>query len=805
MKIAIVAPSPVPFTIGGAENLFWGLQNYINENTNHQCELIKIPSPESNLEQLINSYQNFSQLNLDHFDCVISTKYPSWMVNHDNHVCYLLHRLRGLYDTYHFSRQSLDVPWDNDEMKLAKKLSLDLGELGHDNLQASFDLCRQFVKENVDPRIVQFPGPFSRWLVHHFDSIGLDPTKIAKYSAISNVVKNRQDYFPSGVPVSVLYPPPRLSGFRCGNDDYLFTVSRLDGPKRIRMLVEAMRYVKSDIPLLIAGTGPDEAEIRQLADGDKRIQFLGFVKDSDLVEYYSNALAIPFIPYDEDYGLITIEAMMSSKPVLTLTDSGGPNEFVRNGITGFSVEPNSKSIAKIIDYLCTHREEARTMGLNAKKMTSEITWEKVVSGLLDFKPANNHNLASAKTATVKKRMVVAVTFPIYPARGGGQSRVYNLYKNLAKKFDIEIHSLCAYGQPALDRYIAPSLREIRTPVSQAHQAAEDTLSKSVGWIPVTDIVMPKLIALTPDYLNRLKTAAQKADIVVACHPYLGKVLHEMAPNTEFWLEAQDVELSIKAEILPNSDEGRQLLELVKVVEGYSWKNAKIVFACTHQDLNQLKGIYGETTAKVMEVPNGAEVDDVPFVNLEERERRKHLLGCDNKTLALFMGSWHGPNIEAAKKIIELARNLPNVVFIIIGSVCDAIVDIPITKNIKLMGVVNDDEKSVLLSVADVALNPMENGSGSNLKVLDYFAAGIALVSTDFGMRGIDANKGVHYISSEINEFFEVINGCQLNQDLDAISNNARELVVSKYSWDIISKNFYKNIECINTKSKKESH
>jgi glycosyltransferase involved in cell wall biosynthesis len=391
-------------------------------------------------------------------------------------------------------------------------------------------------------------------------------------------------------------------------------------------------------------------------------------------------------------------------------------------------------------------------------------------------------------------MVVAVTFPIYPARGGGQARVYNLYKNLAEKFDIEIHSLCAHGQPALDRYIAPGLREIRTPVSQAHQAAEDTLSKSVGWIPVTDIVMPELITLTPDYLSRLKTAAQKADIVVACHPYLGNVLHEMVPNTEFWLEAQDVELSIKTEILPNSAEGKQLLELVKAVEDYCWKNAKIVFACTHQDLNQLGGIYGETSAKVMEVPNGTEVDDVPFVDLEERERRKHLLGYDNKTVALFMGSWHGPNIEAAKKIIELARNLPNVAFIIIGSVCDAIADIPITKNIKLMGVVNNDEKAVLLGAVDVALNPMENGSGSNLKVLDYFAAGIPLVSTKFGMRGIEAKDGLHYYAIEMDTFFAAIDSGQSKDALEQIVNAARALVLERYDWAKIAKDFIQKID-----------
>ncbi len=46
MKVAIVAPSSVPFTIGGAENLWLGLLRYINKETRHDAELIKMPSPE---------------------------------------------------------------------------------------------------------------------------------------------------------------------------------------------------------------------------------------------------------------------------------------------------------------------------------------------------------------------------------------------------------------------------------------------------------------------------------------------------------------------------------------------------------------------------------------------------------------------------------------------------------------------------------------------------------------------------------------------------------------------------------------
>jgi hypothetical protein len=103
MKIGIVAPSPVPFCIGGAENVYWGLLDQINRHTSHQAELIKLPTPETEFRDLVAGYRRFFTLNLDHFDRVISAKYPAWMVSHPYHVCYMLHRLRGLYDTYHFA------------------------------------------------------------------------------------------------------------------------------------------------------------------------------------------------------------------------------------------------------------------------------------------------------------------------------------------------------------------------------------------------------------------------------------------------------------------------------------------------------------------------------------------------------------------------------------------------------------------------------------------------------------------------------------------------------------------------------
>ena len=82
MKIAVVAPSPVPFTRGGAERALWGIQAAINDLTHHEAEMIKLPVDERDLPAVLASYELFAGLDLSHFDRIITTKYPAWMVDH---------------------------------------------------------------------------------------------------------------------------------------------------------------------------------------------------------------------------------------------------------------------------------------------------------------------------------------------------------------------------------------------------------------------------------------------------------------------------------------------------------------------------------------------------------------------------------------------------------------------------------------------------------------------------------------------------------------------------------------------------
>ncbi|HWF53714.1 MAG TPA: glycosyltransferase, partial [Solirubrobacteraceae bacterium] len=308
MDIALVAPSPVPLAIGGAENLWWGLLEHLNRRTEHHADLIKLPTPERSFWEIVDSYRRWSELDVSGYDVVISGKYPAWMVTHPRHVVYLLHPLRGLYDTY-------PDGWPLGCSEPHPEVSALVGflERGGDDralLAECFgrlDALR--ARDDVPDEVYALPGPLIRQVVHFLDGIGRGPRAIARSVALSATVAGRPGYFEAPVPVA--HAPSWRTGLHSGRGDYLFTVSRLDAPKRIDLLIRAMEHVRSSVALRIAGTGPQEGQLRELAAGNPRVSFTGFLDDERLADAYASSLAVLFAPYQEDYGYITLEAMLS--------------------------------------------------------------------------------------------------------------------------------------------------------------------------------------------------------------------------------------------------------------------------------------------------------------------------------------------------------------------------------------------------------------------------------------------------------------------------------------------------------------
>jgi glycosyltransferase involved in cell wall biosynthesis len=795
VKIALVAPSPVPFVLGGAERLMHGLQQSINASTAHDAELIKLPVREDNLVDLMAAYHRFSELDLAHFDAVISSKYPAWMVHHPNHAVYMMHPLRGLYEMY-------GVFGLTEEVTPAPGLSRLLRALEEATTSAS-ELLTEF--DGAVRRLgaahpaFAFPGPLARRLVHRLDQIALAPDRMTGHLSISATVARRPGYFASGVDVTVAIPPSGLAGLHCESFDHFFTASRLDGPKRLDLLIEAFNHVDGRIKLTIGGSGPERDRLVELARGNPRITFAGYLTDEELVEHYARARAVPFLPIDEDLGLVTLEAQMSGKPVITCTDSGGSTELVEHGVTGLVVEPNVEQLASALRVLARDEQLARDMGAAGRISATRYTWDSVIDALLQAittsAPAAGPSWPAMSRA--RPKLVALSTYVIDPPHGGGSIRANHLYRAAAKYFDVEF---IAVGDPLArlaTHDIAPGLSQTVVPRSARQTELESRLAQAVP-VPIGDIATALYAVENEVLVDVVRRASRHAALATVVHPYCLPVLQTARPSTPFVLDSHNAEYILKDDVLPHDDVSLQLRAAVRALERDAMRRAELITYCTTSDRAALLTL-GPTLADWLHVPNGADARAIRFTpGPERRLRRRRLLTAMEhdvgRHIAVFVGSAHPPNIDAADAIADFAPQLPAVVFLLLGGHAEQLVGRHLPENVVTMGSVPEQVLQALLRSADLALNPMRRGSGSNLKVAEAFAAGLPVISTATGARGFDVVHDRELFIATIEEFPAAIASALSDvASSDRRAAMARRMVETTLDWSVLGERFARGL------------
>jgi glycosyltransferase involved in cell wall biosynthesis len=116
----------------------------------------------------------------------------------------------------------------------------------------------------------------------------------------------------------------------------------------------------------------------------KRAEWLGNISEDEKRSRYASALAVVYPPVDEDYGYVTLEAMLASKPVITCRDSGGPLEFVVDQSTGLITDPTPEALAAAFDFVWENRAEAKACGEAARDRYASLnlSWSNVIQKLL---------------------------------------------------------------------------------------------------------------------------------------------------------------------------------------------------------------------------------------------------------------------------------------------------------------------------------------------------------------------------------------------------------------------------------------
>lgn len=160
--------------------------------------------------------------------------------------------------------------------------------------------------------------------------------------------------------------------------DFL-VIGSVDPRKNISNVMEALRILIDDrgirdVNLVITGKDVrDSPSLGRYRGGSawRVTEFVGMVSETELSELYDSCMGVVYIPLDEPFGLVPIEAMMHGKPVIA-SNHGGPSETVIHEETGFLVDPlNPSEIARAMGLILSNPEMAKEMGRQGRKHVLE--------------------------------------------------------------------------------------------------------------------------------------------------------------------------------------------------------------------------------------------------------------------------------------------------------------------------------------------------------------------------------------------------------------------------------------------------
>jgi glycosyltransferase involved in cell wall biosynthesis len=343
VNTVLVCETPVPLVRGGAELL---VQQLVSELRTRgvATDRVSLPFKWYPKDEILPHAAAWRLLDLSEsngrpIDLVVATKFPTYFARHPNKVCWLVHQHRAVYELCNtqysdFGNEELDVALRDRVMALDEAM---LAE------------CRGLytISQTVSARLQMYNGLASTPLYH--------PPLMAKH----------------------------LQHGEYGN--YVLSVARLEKNKRVDLAVRAMAHLPPHLRLIVVGDGSFRPFIEREAEesgASDRITFAGAVHDDALVALYRDALCLVYAPYDEDYGLATLEAFLAQKPVVTARDSGGTLEFVRDGDNGFVVDPDPVAIAGAIARLDADRTLTASLGSHGRDLARTISWDAVIDRLL---------------------------------------------------------------------------------------------------------------------------------------------------------------------------------------------------------------------------------------------------------------------------------------------------------------------------------------------------------------------------------------------------------------------------------------
>lgn len=387
---------------------------------------------------------------------------------------------------------------------------------------------------------------------------------------------------------------------------------------------------------------------------------------------------------------------------------------------------------------------------------------------------------------MKKNIIALGTYPVDNPHGGGKYVIYHLFKRLSKKFNIRYFSLIESDKLKKEISITPNFVNIQIPQNTEQAKIQWELEKKQNQV-LFDVIQINHWNLNSDFVEEIRKNLNTSDLIILEHPFLVNLIKNLNTDKPVVYHAHNIEFFQKKSILDY-----ELLNQVKEAEKLACEMSEQIWASSNTEKESFEELYGISQEKIRILPHGVDISETPFFHSETKKKAKNELDLSKKTIFVFTGSWHPPNLEALEFIIsKLAPLNENFEFFVIGSVKDQyLAKYPrkdVSKNVKLLGMLSDKEKFKIYQISDFAINPMFSGAGTNLKMLEYMAVGLPIISTEFGSRGLKISDKTKVCSK--NAFLETIKNIKNSgyENSSSIKKNY-DIVNSEYSYESIAKN-----------------
>ncbi|MEO6403330.1 MAG: glycosyltransferase [Vicinamibacteria bacterium] len=329
------------------------------------------------------------------------------------------------------------------------------------------------------------------------------------------------------------------------------------------------------------------------------------------------------------------------------------------------------------------------------------------------------------------RILLIAPYPVLPPSTGGKIRIVRIAEALVD-LGIEVTVLTPFkpGQKRHRRDVAFELRQVVYPFLLPFL--------------LTDRPFPfmYLVSHHPWFGRSMQSWLRTFDLVQFEHVAFADLLHRLAPGQPVVYDAHNVEFDYVRQECGSEWTRRIAGDRIRGLERILVDESSLVLTCSTEDRNRLGELYGLAQEKVLIIQNGIHspvspmngtATDPPWSDRVARLPRK----------AMFSGSDVAHNRQAVAFIVQQLAPL-------LRQTCGFIIQGECGRRFLNQGGDNvdfDPHWNTFRQYARpgvVGLNPVVQGSGSNLKLAHYLAHGMPVLSTEFGVRGfMDVAPFVH--------------------------------------------------------------